>query len=1226
MEERNLLRQREWERRNQEAQQQQEQYQENAPLFGEPYKTNKGDELSSRIQRMLGNYEDMKDLHKNFGSVPKDLSASVPFGRPGRPIHSDDSKPPFQNAPLPYRGPVTPAIQSSKKSPATDHTLLSSVYSRSSATLDKGSPELLDGKSEQWPDMASLPPVLPALSPPSDPLSPLHSSDPSDSEQHDLDGKDSPGPRQLLQALSSGPSSAVDTSHAEAQMEGAPLACEAAPLPSQTFPLPLSSKPSLVMPQKPTAYVRPMDGQDQVTSESPELKPSPDFDRPPYESVQDLKSNSKPGLSQLKLPPPALEALSSDAQCVEEILREMTHTWPPLLTAIHTPSTADPPKFSFPNKESQHGHSGYAVQKHEAWRGSSSPPPPPPALSCQPEPPVAPARSSEGETASSSESESSSGSESDSESSESGGEELEEAPPPHIASPPPSAKADGPAVSQWQLSRWLKDPQPSLSVETQGDALHSSPSSPASSPKPREETSTPQHYNPHSSPARPESASPAHYSYNSHSSPVQPETTTPTHYNYNSHSSPVRTEPSTPPHYNYNSHSSPVRSETTTPAHYNYSAHTSPSRPEVKDPEPKPSGQNQHVRSQSPSPPSDVDGGARKTKTKKPSSSGKASRPEDASRHVDNKELASHQKDPSLADRPKVKTKAEPAKAPTKAASKADKKAAKRTDKKKAKEAAPKVTVKLSLPKEAEPDSLTQAPPPPLPLPSVKSRSNNGGGVRSDGPPKPPSSSSSSSSKKKKPRDRSPAQASRPDNDAVGKAGPEAPPRALLVKIQLSLLTRVPKAARPAEPGDKRAERGDAASVAVAAAAAAAAPAKASKKRSAEKEDKSQPRKKLKLDKDTKRSSSPSSVSIAPACPGSNKAEAPKTAAEEKECKKKRKKEKAPSSSTLTAPAAQEPPAKGAGHKRPLADASKASSQTGDGEVKHKKSFSKRSEHTKTGKKSPKSSFAVPEPAQPKRTPASNRVLLKLDDRQYSVEHHMKEAKKLKHKADAMSEKVGKSFIYLEAALSFVESGIAMEMDPQTPKSAYTMFSETVVLIRFILKLRSYSDPASPAPEKDFAILCMRFQSLLQMAMFRYKREAALRYSRTLTDHFKSCKTSPSPRVSKTTSTPSQMSPMASPASSSSSSHSSATAPANTVALPQAIHQVASTYVSITALFLSAHSVWEQAEEMAPKGSGVLLELDSAVGPLTLLSSMSAVVRYTRQGLHWLRQDSQQTH
>lgn len=257
----------------------------------------------------------MKDLHKSFGSVPKDLSASVPFGRPGLPAHSDTSKPPFQNPPPPYgdsqAAPASlSASQPSKKPPAPDHTLLSSGhYSHPSVDHAKGSPEPQDRESEPWPDMrdcASLPPVLSALSPPSDPLSPLHSSDPSDSEQHDAYGKDSPGPRQPLQGPS-GPSTTVETFHAEAEMEGIPLASETAPLPSQTFPLPLSSKPSLVMPQKPTAYVRPMDGQDQVTSESPELKPSPDFDRQSYESLPDLKSSSKPGLPQLKGPPPSLE-------------------------------------------------------------------------------------------------------------------------------------------------------------------------------------------------------------------------------------------------------------------------------------------------------------------------------------------------------------------------------------------------------------------------------------------------------------------------------------------------------------------------------------------------------------------------------------------------------------------------------------------------------------------------------------------------------------------------------------------------------------------------------------------------------------------------------------------------------------------------------------------------------------------------------------------------------
>ncbi|MEQ2200388.1 hypothetical protein XENOCAPTIV_028535, partial [Xenoophorus captivus] len=42
---------------------------------------------------------------------------------------------------------------------------------------------------------------------------------------------------------------------------------------------------------------------------------------------------------------------------------EMTHSWPPPLTAIHTPGKADQTKFPIPNKETQHVTSGYNTQK-----------------------------------------------------------------------------------------------------------------------------------------------------------------------------------------------------------------------------------------------------------------------------------------------------------------------------------------------------------------------------------------------------------------------------------------------------------------------------------------------------------------------------------------------------------------------------------------------------------------------------------------------------------------------------------------------------------------------------------------------------------------------------------------------------------------------------------------------------------------------------------------------
>ncbi|KAF4099069.1 AF4/FMR2 family member 3 isoform X2 [Onychostoma macrolepis] len=229
-----------------------------------------------------------------------------------------------------------------------------------------------------------------------------------------------------------------------------------------------------------------------------------------------------------------------------------------------------------------------------------------------------------------------------------------------------------------------------------------------------------------------------------------------------------------------------------------------------------------------------------------------------------------------------------------------------------------------------------------------------------------------------------------------------------------------------------------------------------------------------------------------------------------------------------------------------------------------------------------------------KRPAAEPRALLP-DRRKLSVEDHLKEAKKLKHKADATPDKMAKALRYLEAALSFTESAEAMQTEPQTPKSAYTMFSETVDLIRFILKLKNYTDPAAAAHERDFCVLCMRCQALLQMAMFRSRREPALRHSRTLADHFRSSSWSASPSVSKS----------------------------GSLLVPQPVQQVAAAYVSITALLLSAHDVWEQADQIALRGSGLLRELDSAVGPLSLMSSVSALVRYARHGLHWIRLDTQ---
>ncbi|KAM4674437.1 uncharacterized protein AAGF69_002974 isoform 1-T2 [Amazona ochrocephala] len=70
-----------------------------------------------------------------------------------------------------------------------------------------------------------------------------------------------------------------------------------------------------------------------------------------------------------KFPLPTKRTFHSDAQAVNEILKEMTQSWPPLLTDIPTPSTAEPSKFPLPTKESQ--YVGCVAQSQTQYDGPS---------------------------------------------------------------------------------------------------------------------------------------------------------------------------------------------------------------------------------------------------------------------------------------------------------------------------------------------------------------------------------------------------------------------------------------------------------------------------------------------------------------------------------------------------------------------------------------------------------------------------------------------------------------------------------------------------------------------------------------------------------------------------------------------------------------------------------------------------------------------------------------
>ncbi|XP_032395386.1 AF4/FMR2 family member 1 isoform X2 [Etheostoma spectabile] len=1178
-EKRNRLRLQAWEQRNQETSQTKELSHENVPLFKEPYKTNKGDELSNRIQRMLGSYEDVNNPYP-FAIDPLPIPTYVTSSQSdqGQPNTNKPTKPPFHNQVhyMATQSQKSPSSNGYSSQPMGTFTTSSpnqhghsSVFSNVSLNHSQLSFSAHQQKSEAISDLrerGSLPQEMSSQSPDTKPPPfPQY----SDHDTSDMDTKDT-FDRHQVQGSTDHPSESASTREVSTfNLKQSPKDASLAQankgnaLPSQTFPSLLSSKqPSVVMTQKPTAYVRPMDGQDQMVSESPELKPSPE----PYVSLPELINKSDMGKT--KILPQFLETRTNEVLCVEDILREMTHSWPPLLTAIHTPNTGEPIKSPFPAKESEHV-SSFPEQKN--YPKESSPVHPSQLIQQSPSFSFEAAHSRGVESTSSSDSESSSRSESDSES-------IIEDPPQLPVGNSVKAEPDAPAVSHgdWQLGNWIRPSQQNSGTESRS-GVHVS-DSPAQKQLPPTQSSKP-------------------------SFSVEVVDTT--------------------------RESKPQPSS------------------QLKEFSDKLAKLQQH--SESPLDNCTYQSSQKKnsadlnscSSSRKPSCNTHSSKPAQAS-FPDCTEatisvkceevVATQDKDPLFPDRPKVKTKTGHSK---KSKDNSDtKRNSKRTSKHKSLDkgkagSEPVVTMVLcghcpscgvqypnpcSCPTQspAQPDQLPPAPPLRISCTKPKLETICQKGTKI-------------SNKTTHKHYKNTGQTAKSSRD------PYRPPRSLLVKVDLSLLSRVPQTSGNHQEIPSNAKR----SAQVIEQDGGGSDASTTKKLSkTSKKSVSQnveidhtplPRKKQRLDS---KNASSTHASV--------KLERSSNSKEDRE-RNKAKKIPVPLQQPLTPNNAAKGPKV---HRHSTGEAQKSSKKAMKSidTHKHKKSRAKHTEDPQFEKKPPKSSLTIPSSSsssssKPTREVLSNRPLVRFEDRHYPVKHYIKEAKKLKHKADAESDKHSKAFNYLDAAMYFVESGIAMEKDPHISMSSYTMFAETVELLKFVLKLKNSVDPCASPSEKDFLALCLKCQSLLQMTMFRHKHKTALKYSKTLTDHFSNSTTLDPPVLTpKVTDTPSYKPNMPSPANTSTSSgpasHHSGSGlvvdtVGSTVAIPQAIGQVAFTYVNITMLFLSAHDIWEQAEELAQKGSGMLAELDTVMGQLRLTSSMTSMVRYTRQGVHWLRMDSQ---
>ncbi|XP_074649758.1 uncharacterized protein LOC141904985 isoform X2 [Tubulanus polymorphus] len=275
------------------------------------------------------------------------------------------------------------------------------------------------------------------------------------------------------------------------------------------------------------------------------------------------------------------------------------------------------------------------------------------------------------------------------------------------------------------------------------------------------------------------------------------------------------------------------------------------------------------------------------------------------------------------------------------------------------------------------------------------------------------------------------------------------------------------------------------------------------------------------------------------------------------------------------------------------------------------------------------------------------------EEKMETADYYLIEAKKLKHQADSLMQsrnpqgsnnkmdKLAKSLMYVEAVLSFIQCGIAMEHDRiSVNMKIFTMFKDTLNLLIHICRFGGSRDPEISYKERKLNILSLRIQSLLCLKLYKLKRKEAGQLKKAIDDYNKqphppSVKPSQAPSPYQTTwnrstGTPSPMSPTPSPASVGSvgSQGSGDCLPrltngnmtsTNSVIVPHRIHSVTQQYIQTIDPLHQCHNLWDQADTQALEFKDFFRDLNFTCGELTLSSSLQHLVKYVRHGLHWLK-------
>ncbi|XP_066477423.1 AF4/FMR2 family member 3 [Tiliqua scincoides] len=1216
---RNMLRRKEWERRNQETQHEDGIFNTSYSLFSEPYKTNKGDELSSRIQNTLGNYDEMKELltdrsnQSHLVGVPKPCISQTSVNKADEHFIAD-TKPHTQ-----------PSICSPPSSlpvalPGQPNKNTTVVWQKSGHTLEsqqRGSKHrhgLSDSHNNDF-KTANL----------KNSVEKIKHYAPSPSSPSSSSAGQSPLPSSLGDSIRTQQQSKLSC--------GTEVVVQAQEKPTmnssghcvQNFPPSLASKPSIIQ-QKPTAYVRPMDGQDQAPDESPRLKVPAETSLlcSSFRGIPSAKTDSsrtKSKMTKFNISKQEEDNGTGDDSCVEEILREMTHSWPPPLSAIHTPGKVEQNKFSFTNKDLQHVCTGHSNQR----KGDIEPKNPEKSASHtsmleddlklssdeeendQQAAQRSPLRvlsdstavqqsgcrisgiSSKCSSSSSSSSESESSSESDSES-ESSSTESDCNKPSHYSSPEP----EQPSSNKWQLDKWLNKVNPHKAPILNQNDNH------------RLETF--QYYNKVKDGNQDCENTPAICQTDLRDKEVK---------NPSKEELRPRTANKAPGHKGGRQKSSPSAAAGC------------------------------------------VDSGPlRRTACKKqPRRTERTSGGDNVNSHtVVDPELNHVLLENSVCEQPKTRpcNKLEHRKEPRcvttcEKAVQGGTVAQRRT--RGSGKTVPKskefIETESSSSTSSDSDSQSEQEEYPLHKPQTVASTSVGGDQKlkdsgSSNANKANSSCGAFSSVNTRtsndiakeleeqfytlvPFGRNELLSPLKDTDEV---------KALWVKIDLTLLSRIPQQL-PEEPSVINTGVKEAAGMQhnmVTDLPAEKVIPKSRRKRKYENEDENKDRKKMRTEQECASHLLVSAqvISTANHCSMMKNSLATPINKNEKMLRSPVSPLSDTSKHKLSSndlPSSTRP--NGGNFFSPISSSKKQKSEIQS--HLHPGDFNKAVHFNSENALLCNKVQYQKEPWSPVSSLHKDcrRTKLTFNEGPHNLDYFMQEAKRKKHKADAMVEKFGKALNYAEAALSFIECGNAMEQGPMESKSPYTMYSETVELIRYAVRLKINSGPNAIPEEKQLAALCYRCLALLYWRMFQLKRDHAVKYSKALIEYFKNSSKitqAPSPwgNSGKYTGTPSPISPSPSPVSSIGSQGSTgAPSPSPIISIPQRIHQMAANHVGITNSILHSYDYWEMADNLTKESQDFFNDLDALMGPVTLHSSMEHLVQYTQQGLYWIRNSAQ---